>query len=189
MPARSVRFMLIACVLVGGLCLPSALSAPRVTRGGLLGGPGTVTVRTGSGVNAVWNVRTGTLAKVILQDDSGEIVLMTGVGDTTWFVGTGSSDSVPVRYNWRGYRFHGDTVVLLHELQVPGGPSLSVHEIPESVVGPGGLLSLQRTFTVSASTGEPVDHVSVVKRIRTGTLGGVTLPVSTNGRLVPPGSG
>ncbi|MCH2132947.1 MAG: hypothetical protein MK116_04265 [Phycisphaerales bacterium] len=154
-------------------------AGPLVQRGTSDGRPGLVTVRTGHGVQATWDVRTGTLDRVTL---GGEI-LVTGPPPPSWFIELDQTGSSPLTCRWLGYRIRDGRAVLRYELLAPSGQRLQVEERPETVIGPGGLLSLQRTFTMT-----PAGESGVVKRIRTGTVGGLTLPVRTTGTLHPRGA-
>lgn len=180
-PRLAITMMaLVSLIALGGM------SSPLVTRGGDLGGPGTVTVQTGYGVWATWSVRTGTLEQAVLTTSDPETRLEIGPPPPSWFVQVDSGEVMPMQYAWGGYQIDGDQITLLHELTVPDGPSFTMEERPKSVVGPGGLLSLQRTFQMIAIGGSE-SSPTLIKRIRTGTKGGVTLPTKTNGRLQPLG--
>ncbi|MDG2424248.1 MAG: hypothetical protein P8M22_09740 [Phycisphaerales bacterium] len=172
---------IISLLMLGGL------SGPLVTRGGEQGGVGSVTVQTGHGVSVIWSTQTGTLQKAVITNSQGTSTLDIGTMPPSWFVQQDSGSLMPLQCKWRGYRINADQVTLLYELTVPDGPVLSVEEQPKSIVGPGGLLSLQRTFSVHHNSDDQAASPALVKRIRTGTNEGVTLPNRTNGRLQPLG--
>ena len=81
-------------------------------------------------------------------------------------------------------RIEDDQVVLMHELRSAEGAIRTVEERPVSAIGDTGLLAIQSTFD---TVGSEVVSSRVIKRIRTGTQGGVTMPITTNGDLIPLG--
>ena len=170
-----------------GILMMTAMASPLVSRGGTTAGNSTVTVETGHEVSVTWSTRTGSIQSALISSAQGNSSLDMAVTPPSWFILSESGDLIPLEYTWKGYRINGDQAILLHELKVPDGPTMSVEEHPTSIVGIGDLLSLQRTFKVKAS--DPVSTVlpRLIKRIRTGTNQGVTLLNHTNGQLQPLG--
>lgn len=176
--------MLVLCVLIPSIIGMGERPHPLVKRGGDLGGAETVSIQLGNGLVGVWDIRTGTLRKALIETADGHDSLDLEVEPPSWFMGQNENDETIVTYSWRGYRIEDDQVVLMHELRSPTGEIRSVQERPVSTVGVNGLLALRSTFV---SVGADQGSSRVIKRIRTGTPGGVTMPIATNGELVPLG--
>ncbi len=177
-------FILVLFLLIPLLLGMSDRPQPLVKRGGTLAGAETVSIQLGHGLVGVWDIRTGTLLKALIQTADGHDSLDLAVRPPSWFMSQNKNDETIVTYAWRGYRIEGDQVVLMHELRSPTGEVKSVLERPVSTIGVNGLLALRSTFNV---IGDDAGSSNVIKRIRTGTPGGITIPLATNGHLVPLG--
>ena len=177
-------FMLVLSLLIPSIIGMGERPHPLVKRGGEASGAETVSVQLGNGLVGVWDIRTGTLLKALIQTADGHDSLDLEVDPPSWFMGRDGNDQTIVTYSWRGYRIEGDQVVLMHELRSPNGEVRSVQERPVSTVGVNGLLALRSTFDC---VDEDSGSSTVIKRIRTGSPGGVTMPIATNGQLVPLG--
>ncbi len=173
-------------MLMAGVVFMMAMDSPRVFKGGTSSGQSTVTVDTGHGVSVTWSTRTGAIQTALIGHSQGHSSLDMNLPSPSWFIRS-NGRLIPMAYRWRGYRIQGDQVTLLHELTMPDGPTWQVEEQPASIVGRGGLLALQRTFKVSSPNQGTASRGRLVKRIRTGTNQGVTLPNQTNGPLYPLG--
>ena len=177
-------FLIVVPLLIPSLVAMGEVSPPLVQRGGEQGGQETVSVQLGKGVVGVWDIRNGTLVKALIASSDGHESLALGVSSPSWFIGRDDNDKIGVGYAWRGYRVEQGQVVLLHELRLPTGEIRSLQERPESTVGVNGLLAIRSTFL---SVGSDGTSTRIIKRIRTGTPGGITIPISTSGDLVPQG--
>ncbi|MBG85044.1 MAG: hypothetical protein CMJ40_10945 [Phycisphaerae bacterium] len=176
--------MLVLSLLVPFLIGMGDSPQPLVKRGGDGGGAETVSIQLGNGVVGVWDIRTGTLLKGLIRTHQSDVSLELEVDPPSWFMRQGENDQKIVSYSWRGYRIEDGNVVLMHELRSPTGEVRNIQERPESTVGINGLLAIRSTFDcIDGGDGSS----RVIKRIRTGTPGGVTMPIATNGHLVPLG--
>ena len=169
--------LLVMVAVAGGL---ADARKTTVIRGAA--GPETVTVNLGDGISATWHTRTGTLEGVERKQSNGKTDHLLGkTVAPSWFIQSDGGNQL-VSYEWKGYRFKGDQVILLHELTEVDGQALRVEERPSLQEDESGLLSMTRTFKIIDSK-----QVRLVKRVRTATLESVTVPVRTNGTLKPLG--
>ena len=177
-------FMVVVLLLSASFMASGVVPAPLVQRGGERGGQETVSVQLGHGLVGVWDIRSGSLLSARIDTPDGDVSLSLEVSTPCWFLGRDDASKIPVAYSWRGYRIEEGRAVLMHELRTSAGQIRSVEERPEATVGVNGLLAMRSTFQSVDADDAPI---RVIKRIRTGTPGGITMPVATSGDLVPLG--